>query len=245
MDARNITRVALHALIVIIAAALVAGAVIMITRSVSTEPSDTSPPATDKPQSTDPPESDAPAVTEPIATEPPATEPPDTDAPVVTEPPVTVTHYDEPVTMYALYNVNARMKPTTESDIMGMIYQSEAVNVYGETDNGWYEVRFRGYEAYIRTDLLSADQSESAVKIETYDSPKTMYTQRQVNVRESYTTNSQSFEILDAGVEVTVIGITENGWYEISYRDGVAFISKDYLGGTMPVIPKPEPDREA
>ena len=33
MDARNITRVALHALIVIIAAALVAGAVIMITRS--------------------------------------------------------------------------------------------------------------------------------------------------------------------------------------------------------------------
>ena len=250
MDAKNVTKTALLTLAAILGAALLGAVIyfILLTTGIigenapDTEPNDT--------QSSDPPAATtAPAETKTPETAPPETIPPETTAePESTaEPPPeasvpVVNSYETPVEMYALYNVNARMRPTVESDIMVMLYQGDPVNVYGETDNGWYFVKTRGYDAYIRMDLLTADASQVEVSVETYSTPKTMYTQSRVNVRESYTTNSAVFELYEIGVEVTVIGHTSNGWYQISYKDGTAYINDDYVADKMPVI---EPDREA
>ncbi len=147
---------------------------------------------------------------------------------------VLVIEYDEPVIMYATSNVNARMKDTTESDIMGMLYKGDSITVTGETANKWYRVNYRGYVAYIRADLLTSDSSVATVKIESYDAPVTMYAISNVNVRASHSTNSEKYEMIAVGTEVSVVGHTENGWYQISYGDGFAYISDDYLSEEMP-----------
>ncbi|MCD7713242.1 MAG: SH3 domain-containing protein [Firmicutes bacterium] len=147
---------------------------------------------------------------------------------------VTITTYSTSLTLYALYNVNARMSYSTSSDIYFIIYKGDSVTVTGETSNGWYQILYGIYTAYIRQDLLTADASASAVVTTTYDTPVTMYTSESVNVRSGPTTSSSIYEMYSAGVEVTVVGETDNGWYVIEYGDGTAYINDDYLSETMP-----------
>lgn len=252
LDAKNVTRIALYTFMAIVGAALLVAVIFFIAKTTgalgddSTAPpeSTNAPPqssaATDAVDSTDAPETKQTDETRP----PDTTAPPETTAqtlPAVTEAPFTVNSYDSPVEMYALYNANARIRPSVDSDIMVMVYQGDPVNVYGETDNGWYHVRVRGYDAYIRMDLLTSDASQAEVTVEEYATPKTMYTQSRVNVRESWTTSATAFELYEAGTEVTVTGHTSNGWYRIVYNESVAYISDDYIGENMPII---EPDRE-
>lgn len=144
-------------------------------------------------------------------------------------PSVKLTLYDDVQIMYALYNVNARMSYTTESNIMGMIYQGDSVKVSGETDNGWYRVDFRGYTAYIRNDLLTSDAEAAAVEIKAYEKAVIMYASADVNVRKSHSTNSEILETVKAGTEVSVTAETSNGWYRIDYNGGVAYIKSEYL----------------
>lgn len=147
---------------------------------------------------------------------------------------VTITTYSTSITLYALYNVNARMSYSTSSDIYFIIYKGDSVTVTGETSNGWYQILYGIYTAYIRQDLLTADASASAVVTTTYDTPVTMYTSESVNVRSGPTTSSSIYEMYSAGVEVTVVGETDNGWFVIEYGDGTAYINDDYLSKTMP-----------
>ncbi|MCD7787637.1 MAG: SH3 domain-containing protein [Firmicutes bacterium] len=147
---------------------------------------------------------------------------------------VTITTYSTSLTLYALYNVNARMSYSTSSDIYFIIYKGDSVTVTGETSNGWYQILYGIYTAYIRQDLLTADASASAVVTTTYDTPVTMYTFESVNVRSGPTTSSSIYEMYSAGVGVTVVGETDNGWYVIEYGDGTAYINDDYLSETMP-----------
>ncbi|MCD7831873.1 MAG: SH3 domain-containing protein [Firmicutes bacterium] len=147
---------------------------------------------------------------------------------------VTITTYSTSLTLYALYNVNARMSYSTSSDIYFIIYKGDSVTVTGETSNGWYQILYGIYTAYIRQDLLTADANASAVVTTTYDTPVTMYTSESVNVRSGPTTSSSIYEMYSAGVEVTVVGETDNGWYVIEYGDGTAYINDDYLSETMP-----------
>ncbi len=148
---------------------------------------------------------------------------------------VTVTVYDTSETMYALYNVNARMSYTTESDIYGMFYQGEAVTVTGVTDNGWYQVDWRGYTAYIRNDLLSTEQVTVDVTLEEYKPSVTMYASAAVNIRKSHSTNSDKLDTISVGTAVTVTGKTANGWYRIEYNGGDAYIKEEYLTREKPL----------
>lgn len=161
----------------------------------------------------------------------PDTSPDTTETDVQTDstPSVKLTLYDDVQIMYALYNVNARMSYTTESNIMGMIYQGDSVKVSGETDNGWYKVDFRGYTAYIRSDLLTSDAEAAEVEVKAYEKAVIMYASADVNVRKSHSTNSEILETIKAGTEVSVTAETSNGWYRIDHNGGVAYIKSEYL----------------
>lgn len=258
MDPKNVERAIIYTLIITLSAALIAGAVALVIHFSSDGTADadgvvsTTDTTGEESPDTDsvPPESTAPGtdhVTEAA--------PPDTDNSAGSDTgdgtdsvtaAVTVTNYSEPKIMYATSNANARASWDTKSIILGIIYQSEPVTVTGETDNGWYVVDFRGYTAYIFAELLTEDSSVTEVTVKVYSSPRTMYAAQNVNVRESHSTNSAIFEQITAGTEVTVIGETDNNWYQISYNDGVAYIRTGYLTLTKPTIePVDSEEREA
>lgn len=225
----------LYVAIILLSIAVIVGAVALLVHmlGITSSPDDTSeetetdapPPDTSKEETSD----TVPETEETTADESDSdTVPPDTDDDML------IIEYDEPVIMYALYNVNARMKDTVESDIMGVIYQGDAVTVTGETSNRWYRVDYRGYTAYIRNDLLTADGAIAAVKIEFYDTPVTMYAVSNVNVRSNHSTNSNIYEMIAAGTSVKVTGKATNGWYRIEYGESYAYIKEEYLSDKKP-----------
>lgn len=64
----------------------------------------------------------------------------------------------------------------------------------------------------------------------------TMYAQRSVNVRIGPGTDYEKIGGLTTNQEVMVTGKASTGWYEISYNDGIGYVSNNYLGNDMVVV---------
>ncbi len=70
-----------------------------------------------------------------------------------------------------------------------------------------------------------------------YDSEVTMYSSDTVNVRVGAGTDFERIGRVTWGTPVTVTGVTDNGWYEVFYKDTTAYIMGDYIVSEMPGIP--------
>lgn len=68
---------------------------------------------------------------------------------------------------------------------------------------------------------------------------ETVYATTSVNVRASYSADSDKVGSLSSGASVTRTGVGDNGWSKIIYGDSVAYVSSDYLSTTKPTIAKP------
>ena len=68
-----------------------------------------------------------------------------------------------------------------------------------------------------------------------------MYAQTNVNIRASYSKDSEKLGVLQRGASVHVTGVTEDGkWYRVDNSDnGSGFISGSYLGVSKPAEPAP------
>jgi len=63
-----------------------------------------------------------------------------------------------------------------------------------------------------------------------------MYAKSSVNVRKSPSADDEKLGSLSTAQEVTVTGLTSSNWYRISYNDGVAYVSAEYLQNEKPVV---------
>ncbi len=70
-----------------------------------------------------------------------------------------------------------------------------------------------------------------------YESPKTMYTSDTVNVRTGAGTDYDKVGKVRWGSQMEVTGETDNGWYEVAYKDTTAFIIGDYMVNELPGTP--------
>jgi uncharacterized protein YraI len=70
-----------------------------------------------------------------------------------------------------------------------------------------------------------------------YETPVSMYTSDTVNVRSGAGTDYDKVGKLKWGSNVQVTGETNNGWYEVSFKDSTAFIKGDYVVQSLPGIP--------
>lgn len=63
---------------------------------------------------------------------------------------------------------------------------------------------------------------------------ETVYATTSVNVRSSYSADSDKVGSLSSGDSATRTGVGDNGWSRIVYGDSVAYVSSDYLTTTKP-----------
>ncbi len=63
---------------------------------------------------------------------------------------------------------------------------------------------------------------------------ETVYATTSVNVRASYSADSDKVGSLSSGASATRTGVGDNGWSRIVYGDSVAYVSSDYLTTTKP-----------
>ena len=63
-----------------------------------------------------------------------------------------------------------------------------------------------------------------------------MYAKSGVNVRKGPSQDYEKIGSLSAGQEITVTGVADTGWYQITYQDQTGYCSNNYLQADKPVI---------
>ena len=68
---------------------------------------------------------------------------------------------------------------------------------------------------------------------------ETVYATTSVNVRSSYSADSDKVGSLSAGASANRTGVGDNGWSRIVYRGSVAYVNSSYLSTTKPSTQTP------
>lgn len=125
----------------------------------------------------------------------------------------------------------AEQETTEETDTQGEADEQEklapieitvtAVEALGETE---------GYELNQKVQELTLGYSIEEM------ADTQMYAKSSVNVRKSPSADDEKLGSLSTAQEVTVTGLTSTNWYRISYNDGTAYVSAEYLQNEKPVV---------
>lgn len=116
--------------------------------------------------------------------------------------------------------VNIRSAADSSASVLGTGEKGSELILLGKTD-GWFQVSFDGNEnAYVSEEFFKISRAEGTVK------------GSKVNVRTAPNTSSEVLKKLNDGDVITVIAQSSD-WYQLAFNDGNAYISKDYLSGSM------------
>ncbi|WP_026526395.1 SH3 domain-containing protein [Butyrivibrio sp. VCD2006] len=90
-------------------------------------------------------------------------------------------------------------------------------------------------------DIKTTDLPESEIvvpeySITVYDEEKSYYSNDRVNIRTGAGTEFDRLATIKRDTKVTVLGETDNGWYQVMYNDEVGYIMGDYIQETEPGI---------
>ena len=97
---------------------------------------------------------------------------------------------------------------------------------------------YKRVKEYYFLTVLSADVADEGhdtgdANVTVTDTNKTMYVVAEnLNVRDSWSANSESYGMLKYGTAVTVTGKCSNGWMRIQFEGHIAYVSGEYLSET-------------
>lgn len=129
-------------------------------------------------------------------------------------------------TVYASQTVNVRKTPSTDGEQAGQLYAGESIQRIG-TDGEWSKVLFRGEECYIKSEFLTAEQTQAADDgFEAVD--EYVEALQNVRMRRSPSTEGEIVGTLDGGTEVHRIGYSEQ-WSRIQYNGETCYVASEYL----------------
>ncbi|MDD6615422.1 MAG: SH3 domain-containing protein [Lachnospiraceae bacterium] len=167
--------------------------------------------------------------------------------------------YGTAATLYASDNVNIRLEPSTEADILGSLSTGDQISVVGETSQ-WFKVNINGNVGYISKQFListppqtqnndtsedgdqSTGENQAPVSDEmaaeygsqiNYGSTSTYYATSDVNLRAEPGTDASVLGSVNNGTPISVIGETDN-WYIVSVNGSTAYVSKSYVSTQNP-----------
>lgn len=116
--------------------------------------------------------------------------------------------------------VNVRSAANLGADVLGTADKGTELVLHGR-DGDWYQVTFNGNQnAYVSANYFDVTRAEGKVQ------------GTNINVRTGSNTKSDVIKTVTDGDVITVIGKLD-GWYQLAYNNGNAYISKDYLNGDM------------
>ena len=124
--------------------------------------------------------------------------------------------------------INIRSEASTESEILGKIYDNGQVIIESQTDNGWYKIRSGNVSGYIKSDFVAVGaEAESAADEAAYN---VAYVYPEVLiVRAEPSEDSREIDRVYEGQEVEVVD-TEGDWAKVCLApDSYGYISAYYI----------------
>ncbi|MGL5084806.1 MAG: SH3 domain-containing protein, partial [Clostridium sp.] len=149
-------------------------------------------------------------------------------------------------------NLRVRQSPSSNSEILGSLYDGNEVNIIGEV-NGWYKIKYNNSVAYVSSEYITLDNSsDSGTTQEPMPEPETPPETTQpttpsnpedvvinrgqvinvegsnLRVRQSPSTDSLVAGYLLNNETVNIVG-EESNWYKIKFNNSVGYVSCDYV----------------
>ena len=97
-------------------------------------------------------------------------------------------------------------------------------------------LRMSAEHDYTPQNLIKSSSTVAEYKITVFENEKSFYSNDRVNVRKGAGTEFDRLSTIKRDTKVTVIGETDNGWYQVMYNDEVGYIKSDYLQEQEPGI---------
>ncbi len=119
--------------------------------------------------------------------------------------------------------------------------QTVVKTITEDTNNAVAEATV-GYEEFLDTTVVEAKEngaefSLTAFTVTEYETIAKMFASDTVNVRAGAGTDYDKLGKVAWGTEMQVTGVTDNGWFEVLYKDLIGYIRGDYMVEEMPGIP--------
>lgn len=127
--------------------------------------------------------------------------------------------------------VNVREKPGTSYSIITQIRKGESYTVEKEQGD-WYEIKLPSGQTGWIANWLAVKQTSSEMQSGTVNVDS-------LNVRADANANSEIIGKLNSGEKVKMIQ-ESNGWYEISYKSGSAWVNAQYIEKSTSESSSPE-----
>lgn len=130
-------------------------------------------------------------------------------------------------------DLNFRIAPTTDAEIISTFVQNTELQVIAEVDNGWLLVRNNGVLGYVHSDytmslLKKVKEQYPNLNISELNVKKVIYSETNLNIRNGNSTDCEKISSLDKFESVRVLDEYDD-WYFVMTNDyNFGFISKVY-----------------
>nr|WP_159129893.1 SH3 domain-containing protein [Rossellomorea marisflavi] len=123
--------------------------------------------------------------------------------------------------------LNVRTGPGLSYPVLMQASKGEEYTVTGN-DGDWYKIDTPQGEGWVAEWLVTEGDSSDSPAAPAASGLTGTANEDSINVRKAPSTDSERLGTLSTGEEVSITGSVQ-GWYEISYRGGTAWINEDYL----------------
>lgn len=122
--------------------------------------------------------------------------------------------------------VNVRALPSTESEVLGKLYDKSAATVLETTEDGWYRIVSGNVEGYVKAEYVVVGNEELARAVSTRYATVTTTT---LFVRSEPTIEARILTMLPEGDDLVAIDESVEGWVKVATIEGDGYVSADYV----------------
>ncbi|RYM06697.1 hypothetical protein EWH99_02200 [Sporolactobacillus sp. THM7-7] len=132
----------------------------------------------------------------------------------------------------ATVNLNVRSTPSTKLNRIGLLHKGQTfdvIGIAGKSEKGnWLKIRYKNESAYVDGTYVKKFSTSSNAKVPEQAVQRVAeyrgVTTDGVNVRFLPSNDGTRLTALSKGTSVTVTGKTADGWLQIKYKDGKAYV---------------------
>ncbi len=158
------------------------------------------------------------------------------------ETPVVTSEYADIAIAQVDNYVNVRSEPTTESEVLGKLYDNSAATVLETTENGWYRITSGSVTGYVKCEYVVTGNEQLAREVSTRYAKVTTTT---LYVRTEPTTESSVLTMVPIEDDLVVIDESTPGWAKVTTEEGEGYVSMDYVTLTTEFVQAESKEEEA
>lgn len=122
--------------------------------------------------------------------------------------------------------VRLRSEPSTESEVLGKLYNNSAATILETTDNGWYRITSGSVTGYVKCEYVVAGDEELAKQVSTRYAKVNTTT---LFVRTEPTTESSVLTMVPLEDDLVVVDESIEGWPRVTTVEGEGYVSAEYV----------------